>query len=307
MKKKLLTIASLLVCSLALGQPQFKVGSAELTPEIKGYLNQFHEQSKIYVVYGTADNTGGVKVNLELAQLRAQNATEYLQTHGLTAYSGVLSGLQYPIRTVVVQAIVKAYELQTINRESDTDLSPVNKRLNQLEEQNAQLLNMLANRDTVILTDSSFSANVYVSIGGSGVVNIFDRDPLYGGGAQTQITFPAFNGVMKLFGSFRDEVTTTAGLNYMWQVANPIGAELYAQVGGLYVSYPMVNLSARKWVALAVGTTLTYPIPGVGWITGSLDALPNIELITDPVSKNISFGKLGLSLYPAVSVAFRVN
>ena len=305
MKKTLFVALSLLIICGLYAQPQFRSGSAVLTPELKEYLNQFSQKHTTYVVYGTADNTGSVKTNHKLAILRSNTAVMYLLSLGVEAQTGGLVGLRYPVRTIVVESYAKQYELQTIQQDSPVDLVPLSKRIEYLEEQNRRL--MFARKDTVILTDSSFIANVYWSIGGSGVVNMLSRDPLYGGGAETQINFPAFNGTMRLFGSFRDEVTVTAGLNYMWQVANLSNVELFLQVGALYVSYPVVDLPARKWIGLAIGSTAALPIEGFGWLKVSIDALPNIELHTDPVNKNISFGSIGLSLYPSVSLAFRVN
>lgn len=157
--------------------------------------------------------------------------------------------------------------------------------------------------DTLIVTDSTLSARIYWSIGASGVVNVFTREPLYGGGAQTTLSFPFQNGVGTIAASFDGTIISTLSLSYGWQLTDlSPDIDVYANVGGFYSTFPQEVGPARKWVGLPFGAFAVYRLGSVGLLKGSLDLMPHVELLAEGGTARITgFGDIGLGVYIGLS------
>lgn len=283
----------------------------------------FAQDTKLFIGYRygqldppqeVTDYLLGVPVNAELTIVGVSNSpTVGLLRATRVADAAVASGIKSVRTSFLVSNIRGVYISLSHVREQSEGIHSIQSQLdgfgNELGKLKEELsgISRVGRVDTVVITDTSFSGSVYFSIGGTGVVNVFTREPLYGGGASTQIRFPAFNGYMLLGASFDGATITTLNTTYNWYITNTLGAELFASAGGFYSTFPQPDGPARKWIGIPFGIMVSYPI-GSGYISATFDLMPHGEILQYPNSARFrTLAGLGLSVYGGVRIEVPIS
>lgn len=317
--KAFAVILLILVAQLAAGQEKVFIGdnsAGGTLLEDNAGLQAFQEflsfeHGTIYI-QPTFDKTPAVpgqKLNAVINPLyaveRGRQAKAYAESYGYTVV--VLDPILADRRGFWTWRAEASKPVQADN----TAISKLQKEIASLRsvvsKQEKEIAKMKMAPDTLIITDSSFAASAFISLGASGVVNVFTRDPLYGGGVTPELIFPMFGGSVRVFAALDGTIITAAGGSYMWQVGSVIGAEIHAQAGLFYSSFPQVNDFSKKWSGIPVGATIAYPLGDAAYLTGSLDIMPYCRIAQEraPETK-YKFVDFGIALYPAVKVVVRM-